>query len=134
MALGASAQQYEVNTLGCTNNVPNNSTTTADLGSAIGVTKSGEVGLQVAFGLTGAGTTACNFKFATSLDGTTYDVGKHTITLVPAGTATVNTNLTVDVGAAGYLKLISITAANNSAAMTNIVVKYSKKPTVLGGF
>lgn len=128
-AIAATAQQYTASTISCTNNVPNNTTTTANLGSAIGATKYDEVAVQITYALNGAGTTACTFNFLTSVDGETYNTtAPHAITFVPAGATAVSTNLNITLGSKGYIKLGSIVAANNSAAMTNIVVKYAFKP------
>jgi len=134
LALSAGAQQYRWVSVGCTNNVPNNSTTTENLGSVINCTRYGEVALDIEFKLTGAGTTACTFKFARSVDGTNYNsVAPIEVAMAPSGTTAVRTNLSVTMGPIGYLKLSSITAANNSQAMTNIVVGYALKPSRLDG-
>ena len=118
-----------ITVVACTNNVPNNSATTANLGDAIDVSDYREVGLQVTFALTGAGTTACTFAFNQSADGTSWcTTAPISLALTPAGTAAVTTNASVRIGALPYIKLHSITAANNSAAMTNIVVKVVTKP------
>jgi hypothetical protein len=133
-ASSVQAQQYRWTNVGATNNVPNNSTTSANLGSVITATRYGEVAIDIAFALDGSGTTACNFKFLTSVDGTNYNTtAPITITQAPNGTTTVRTNTSISLGAVGYIKLGSITAANNSAAMTNIVVGYSFKPSRVDG-
>lgn len=129
LAVTAGAQQYRWVSVGCTNNVPNNSTTTENLGSVINCTRYNEVALDLSFKLTGAGTTACTFKFLRSVDGTNYNaVAPIEIAIAPNGTTAVRTNLNVTMGAIGYLKLGSITAATNGQAMTNIVVGYAFKP------
>jgi len=120
--------------VGCTNNVPNNSTTTENLGSVINCTRYNEVALDLSFKLTGAGTTACTFKFLRSVDGTNYNsVAPIEVAMAPNGTTAVRTNLSVTMGPIGYLKLASITAATNAQAMTNIVVGYALKPSRLDG-
>lgn len=112
-----------------TNTVPDNSTTTVLMGNAITVTRYKEIGVSASFALDAAGTNACTFKFATSLDGTNYQTTAPLLmTLTPAGPTAVHTNCTFQLGAAGYFKMISITCGNNSAAMTNIIVGYSLKP------
>ncbi len=118
-----------IGAIACTNNVPNNSTTTANMGSAVDCSQYGEVGIQITGKLDGAGTTVCTFNFVKSADGTNYaTVSQHPISFTPAGTTTVTTNVSLTVGALPYLKLLSITAANNSANLTNIVVQYVFKP------
>lgn len=117
-----------IGSISCTNNVPNNSTTTAQLGDAIDVGRYSQICIQPGFKLTAAGTTACTFKFSLSADGTNYPTSAPILMpLVPAGTTLVYTNVNVDVGAAKYIKLAAITAADNTAAMTNIAVVYSVK-------
>jgi xanthine dehydrogenase molybdopterin-binding subunit B len=128
-ALPVAAQQYTVTTVACTNNVPNTTTTTANLGSAVTLTKYDEAAVQIDYKLNAAGTTACTFNFVTSVDGSTYGTtSAHAVVFAPNGTTLVSTNLNITIGSKGYLKLLSITAANNTADMTNIVVKVSVKP------
>lgn len=130
----ASAQQYSLGKLlgnYTTNNVANNTTATSGngIGTVATVTRYSEIAVQPVFALTDAGTTACTFNFVSSVDGTNWPAtAQFVLTCAPAGTATVSTNKSWDVGAAGYVKVLSITAANNSAAMTNIQVYYSRKP------
>jgi len=122
-------QQYKWHDLEATNNVPDNSTTTENLGPAINCTRYGEIALDIGFELMGSGPTACTFKFTRSVDGTNYTTtAPIEIAIAPNGTTAVRTNLTVSLGAVGYLKLSSIAAGNNGYAMTNIVVGYAFKP------
>ena len=138
-AANAQVFKYTWKNLGVTNNVANNYTATngpaGQAGAGAGTNKVDataydQVGINIQFALNAAGTTACVFKFATSMDGTNWNVHlADTHSIVPAGTTPVGTNVTVNLGAAGYWRLESITAANNTAAMTNIVVGYAYKPS-----
>jgi hypothetical protein len=66
--------------------------------------------------------------------GTNYEAGAwQSVSMVPNGTTRVFTNVVMTMGPFGYLKPFSVVAANNTAAMTNIVVKYIVKPTRLDG-
>jgi len=133
--IGTAQAQYKVTTLVTTNDVPNSSTTTANLGGPITATKYGEVGLSIQFALNAAGTTACTFNFVKSPNaGTNYETGAwYSVSMVPNGTTMVSTNVTVTMGPFGYLKPFSFVAANNTAAMTNISIQYVLKPNRLDG-
>lgn len=119
----------ELTVLSVTNDVPNNSTTTANLGAELDVSQFENVGVLVKYALNGSGTTACTFTFNWSADGTNYNTtSPFAIALAPAGTTAVTTNALWHVGAMRKVKLSGLTAANNSAAMTNITVMFVRKP------
>ena len=116
-------------TIACTNNVPNNSTTTANLGSTVDCSTYEQVGIRIKYALDGSGTTACTFSFNWSADGTNWSTtAPITYSLPPTGATAVATNAIMNLGPIPYLKLSGITAANNSAAMTNISIVVVKKP------
>lgn len=131
-AIGATAQTYSGSlvSLSVTNNVWDNTTNTSNLGSAINVTRYSQVALSFAFALTNAGSNvACTFNLIGSVDGTNYDTSpRYSVSLVPAGTATVRTNVSFDLGAVGYLKMTNIVAGWNGSPMTNIAVWRTFKP------
>lgn len=115
--------------LAVTNDVPNNSTTTANLGGTIDCSQYADVGVQIKYELNAAGTTACTFNFVRSADGTNWNTtAPIAISFVPNGATAVVTNTSITMGALPYLKCSGITAANNTAAMTNISVVYVFKP------
>ena len=129
LALSAGAQSYYWYDLEVTNNVPDNSTTATNLGSVISATRYGEIGLSASFTLAdGDGTNACVFVWGKSLDGTNF-WERFIWTILPNGTnATVGTNVSVSLGALGYVRLLSVSNGTNGAAMTNLVVGYAFKP------
>ena len=129
LALGAAGQSYYWYDLEVTNNVPDNSTTATNLGSVISATRYGEIGLSASFTLAdGDGTNACVFVWGKSLDGTNF-WERFSWTILPNGTnATVGTNVSVSLGALGYVRLLSVSNGTNGAAMTNLVVGYAFKP------
>jgi hypothetical protein len=49
-----------------------------------------------------------------------------------AGTTTVQVNANVNVGAAGYLRLGTLTNGDDDGVLTNIVIKYTTKPARFG--
>jgi hypothetical protein len=77
--------------------------------------------------LTGAGTSAVTLNYQPVIDGVTTNSGAaSSVAITMAGTATVSTNLSINVGAFGQFKLINLVNANGTA-VTNIVLKVAQK-------
>lgn len=116
--------------LGTTNRIINNATTTASLGRVVKVDNHNEVGVMVKFEGTQAGTGAITLTFARSPDNTNWETTpRFTWATALNGTTPVvaYTNLTALVGAAGYLKIVSVQNADASASATNFSVTVVKK-------
>lgn len=116
--------------ISCTNNVPDTIADTVNMGSAVDCSRYQEIGITAKFALTGAGTSACTFKFVVAGDGTNYEttvLAARSLVITPNGTTPVIVNTNLYIGAHKSIKLSGITAGSNSAAMTNIAVIYSLK-------
>ncbi len=98
-----------------------NTVTTA----VIDVTRWDEFTIQPVFKLDGAGTTACVFTLKKSVDGVNY-VADSTISVTPAGTATVSAAASVTAGSFPYYQITQVSNPN-SAGMTNLVINIGKK-------
>lgn len=128
MVLPARAQQYQLLSLMTTNNVAAATANTAT-SAAIGLTKLNDVAVMLKFNVMASGNSNVVFTFSRSLAGNTNWGTASTIPITVAGNGTTPvvliTNLTL--GAVGYLRLEGISNAN-TAAITNITVRYATKP------
>jgi hypothetical protein len=134
LAVSASAQESRVYTLGGYNGGTNNfatATTNTITGAAIAVSEVDNVGVQLTFKGTGSGTDTIVFKFALSLDGTTYETTPSTtVTQALAGTAVVSKVANISVPSAGAIKLVSVENPA-SVGVTNVFIKVRvKHPSV----
>jgi hypothetical protein len=127
----AQAQQYTIGQIACTNIVYDNVTQTSNMGSAVTVTRYDEIGVQASYQCSGAETGNTIFTFVGSVDGTNYaTTSPWSMSVLNNGNTLVCTNATFNVGAVGYIKLLSIQCANTDAVnVTNITVRYSLKPS-----
>ena len=101
-------------------------TTNAVTTPVLTVVKSSDVAIQASFKLTGAGTSAVVFNFDESIDNSSWKSNSRTLSVTPAGTTTVVNMGNYTLGGAGFLRLSSVQNPN-SAAITNLVLKYSYK-------
>lgn len=101
-------------------------TTIASSNIVIAVTRARYVTLQPVLELNGAGTTAVVLLFDESTDGTNWEPSAHSVSVTPAGTASKTTVQNVQLEGIGFLRLAEIRNPN-SAAVTNLNVKYSFK-------
>jgi hypothetical protein len=122
--------------VGITNSIVNNATTSANVGRAIKIDKQDNVGLLFKFQGTAAGTDAITITFARSVDGTTWETTpRFTWATALNGTTAVVTYTNLNsslIGAAGYLKVISIQNASATVLGTNAsltVIKKTLKPS-----
>jgi hypothetical protein len=121
------AEQYNTTTKTVTNTVA--AVTTQDVNAAaFTIAKNGEVAVTVSCKLTAAGTPANLFTFATGVDGTTYTGPQTVVSLTQAGTTTASVTSNINVGACGYIRLLSIGNGDNDGVVTNVTVGYTVKP------
>jgi len=115
-------------TLNVTNTITKNATELLDLGGTNSVPNQDNIGIQLSFIGDQAGTGALTFKFARSLDGTTWETTP-SFALVTAlnGRTAVAYTTNWSIGAFGYYKLQSVVNADANAAATNVVIKIGKK-------
>lgn len=136
IVVSSHAQTYGMINLlnGGTRNVEANST--SNYTDTATLTKYEDVTLQLEFkNIHGSANSLCTFIFATSTDGTNYStLNRPTIQGAFNGTTlvTINTNLTL--GAAGYIRLISIqnACATSLYHATNVAVRVGYKPKRFG--
>jgi hypothetical protein len=118
--------QVSLQDLSATNNIPQNATTTTELGSAIPLSQRDNVGILVSFKLQNGGTENQTLIFARSGDGTTYETWPRITWTIPAnGTTTVVAYTNVPnslIGAAYDLKLVSWANGCATNYVTNITV------------
>ncbi|MFZ2643192.1 MAG: hypothetical protein WA117_19525 [Verrucomicrobiia bacterium] len=109
------------------------SSTNAALAAEFAVQASHLVAFTTAFQLTNAGTGNITLEWATSADGgTTYEsTPSINWTFAANGTNVTIVNTNLDVGAFNSLKLIKIINANTGGAITNMVIKATKKQSSL---
>jgi hypothetical protein len=134
-ACAASAQQYAIQTLISSQNIPGGATSnyTAVTTAVIPLTKYDKTTLFGTWKLDGAGTNNVVLTFDRSVDGTNWDTKDPYVFTVPnTGTTTVNwlTNLTVDT--MGYIRLKTIVNGTAGQAMTNLTIKAATKPKLQG--
>jgi Tfp pilus assembly protein FimT len=129
MVTPARAQQYTIQTLNTGTNVIAASGSLTPTSAIVTATKNRNVALQMSYALSGTGTAAVTLKCAKSVDGIRYEtVESGTLAVTASGTNTVSGTLNVDMGAAGYLKVTSITNANDPSTVAGLTVKAVKKP------
>lgn len=135
-ALGAHAQQYATTTHTLTNTVAAFTTNAAVSGAqilAFTATKYQDVNVTIKTELTAAGTTVSDFKFVRSVDGANFETTPSIVmSIANAGTTSVIVSSNINLGAAGFLKLKTITNGDDDGVETNIVVKYTVKPARFG--
>lgn len=120
---------FSVQTLNTGTNVIAASGTLSPTNAIITARKHLNVGLQAEFALSGTGTGNVVLSFAKSLDGVTYEtVPSVTLTIAGSGTNVVSGLTNVSMGAAGSLKLVSVTNANTPSTVAGLAVKYAIKP------
>jgi hypothetical protein len=128
VAVSVNAEQFNVEAVTIGTDVGNltntvaATTTNSSMAVAISTQKYKKLGLAVQTKLAGAGTTAVDYIYTKTADGSNYttaNTGSFTVT--PTGTVTVNTIVSID---ATGLKGIKITTINNpnAAALTNLAV------------
>jgi len=129
LVLPAAAQQYTVNSLTLATNTIAASTTESGDSSAVTITRFSNVGVQITFQGSGAGTGDQTLIFKHSVDGSTYStLSPISITVAANGTTAVCLTTNISLVGVGYLKLDSWqNAATNS--VTNCVIKVSTKPS-----
>ena len=133
VAVAVQAQQYTETTYTLTNTCAAYTTNSAVNVGSLTSTKYEDVSIQIRCSLTAAGTTSSIFNFAKSIDGVTYETTpSESVSVANAGTTTVQVNANVTMGAAGYLRLASLTNGDNDGVLTNIVIKYTAKPQRFG--
>lgn len=129
IALPAKAQTPGVYTIlnGGTNNVLNGVTNA--LGTTFSVSDHDYVGIQVsAVGTATSGTGALTFRFASSLDSTTYEsTPQHVIALSMNGTTEICKVTNIFIPSIATMKLVGIENAGTNSYVTNIVVKWRVK-------
>lgn len=129
--LPCQAQKTSITDVGITNSIAANATTTANLGSAIDLRKHRDCGLLLSFQGDAAGTDNITVTIVRSLDSSTWESTPGISWVTAAnGTTAVNsyTNLTTSqLGAARYIKILSIANAAASANMTNCSLKVIRK-------
>lgn len=112
-----------------TNGWADNSTNSTPSGP-LNVTRYEKLGWQIRQALSGSGTATNHFDFECSLDNTNWPgTYFYTVSLVANGTNAVQTNLTMNVEAQGYIRLSRARFGNNSGSYpTNLQFLYSPKP------
>jgi hypothetical protein len=128
---GVEAQQYNTGSISFV--VAASTTTNTAAGTGVfGVTKYEDVCIWVNSKIADSGTDNTVVNFSKSADGTTYETTPSVvITVANTGTVNVNTITNINVGAAGYLKLVSVVNGDGSGNLTNIVT-VAKKPQRFG--
>jgi len=129
-AFGAFAQTagtYTVGTFtGGTSAV--DASTTATPGSTFAVSEFSTVGVQITLKASTTNVTAVTFKFAHSLDGSTYEsTPSSEIEVTPNGVTEVSKVASISVPNTATLKLVSIVNNNANGYVTNIAVKVRLK-------
>jgi len=126
-ALAQTAGTYTIGTLtGGTNEV--SASTTATPGATIAVSEFSTVGVQITLKASTTNTTAVTFKFAHSLDGSTYEsTPSSEIEVTPNGVTEVSKVASISVPNTATLKLVSIVNNNANGYITNVAVKVRLK-------
>lgn len=120
-AIAAQAQSRQPATLLNPGNVTTSGT--SNYTAAVVVNTADYCGIGISFKLDGAGTDPLLFKFAKSVDGTTFEsTPSVTVSVSANGTSTVNAFSSATVQGAWALRLAQIVGSTNANA-TNIVVK-----------
>jgi len=122
---------YEPTALVYTNAwVDNSSNTVAS--APLNATRYETIGWQIGYRLSGTGSATNTFDFQYSLDNTNWPTAFFQSIEVPAnGTNWVQTNVTMQVGAQGYVRLAQSRFGNNSGSTTtNLLLMYTPKPFV----
>jgi hypothetical protein len=130
MPIAASAQQYNETVL-LTPRIMTVSVT-SNYNATMGITKYQDLAIMAAAQCP-AGTSNVVLTFALSTDGTNYATGTNSgvfyLTLGGAGAGTTAVALTnLNVGAAGYISLVSATNSFASLGITNLTVRVARKP------
>lgn len=115
---------------GVTNSIAKGATTSENMGSAVKVDDAESVSCTISTIGSEAGTGNITVTFARSQDNSVWETTPQFtwICALNGRTAVVAyTNLTTLVGAAKYVKVISVANADANAAATNFVVKLDKK-------
>lgn len=112
-----------------TNGWADNSTNTTPSGP-LNVTRYEKLGWQIRQSLSGSGTATNFYDFEWSLDNTNWPgTYFYTVAMVANGTTAVQTNLTMNVEAQGYVRLSRARFGNNSGSYpTNLQFLYTPKP------
>lgn len=133
VAITASVHAQQYNTGSITTVVAASTTTNTTSGIGVfAVQKYEDVTIWTNTKIADSGTDNTVVSFAKSADGTTYEtVPSVVITVANTGTTAVNTITNINVGAAGYLKLVSVVNGDASGNLTNIVT-VAKKPQRFG--
>lgn len=98
------------------------------LGSTFAVSDYDNVGIQVSSAASAATVGTLTFRFAESLDSTTYDsTARHVINLTLASATTVAFVTNIAIPSAAVLKLTAIENACTNGYATNITVKWRVK-------
>jgi uncharacterized protein YxeA len=126
-ALAQTAGSYTIGTFtGGTSAV--NASTTATPGDTLAVSEFSTVGVQITLKASTTNTTAVTFKFAHSLDGSTYEsTPSSEIEVTPNGVTEVSKVASISVPNTATLKLVSIVNNNANGYVTNIAVKVRLK-------
>jgi Tfp pilus assembly protein FimT len=124
----AMAQQYSVSTLNTGTNVIGASSALTPTSAVVTTTKHDNVAYTVSFNLSGTGTGNVISTWAKGLNGVYESTPSITMTNAANGTNTVVGFGNTSVGAAGSLKLVSITNGNTPSTITNLTVKAGLKP------
>ena len=116
---------------GITNSIANNATTSVNLGSVVSITGQENCGMMMKFQGSEAGTGLITVTFARSPDNSNWETSPRFtwINSLNGNTAVVGyTNFTAtQIGAAGYLKVVSIANADANASATNASLYLCKK-------
>lgn len=113
-----------------TNSVPDNYTYT-NTSPVLDMTRHAELALQFQFRRLETGSVSTvTFPFSLSLDNTNWPATPaFTVTVTsPAHTNLVVTNLTLNTGALGYLRMDGVTVGSSGYLVTNMTILYSPKP------
>lgn len=129
LSLTSALGQYQVNETSLNGGTANVAATTTNSVTTplFTVKRAQNVAIQSTFKLTGAGTSSVVFTLDSSVDASNWVTGTHSLSVTPSGTSVVSGILKIDTGGVGYFRLSAI-ANPNSAAVTNLVMKYSFKP------
>jgi len=133
LAIPVKADIGSPTSFGCTNAVSSNATFTSavNVGTSIKIAQQDNVAVCVAFQGTGSDTSDITYTFARSVDDSNWETVPKFTWIVPLNNTTAVvaiTNLgTATIGAAGYLKVLSIQNAATGVSATNHSVKILKK-------
>ena len=128
--LGAFAQTAGTYTIGSFTGGTSavNASTTATPGDTFAVSEFSTVGVQITLKASTTNTTAVTFKFAHSLDGSTYEsTPSSEVEVTPNGVTEVSKVANISIPNTATLKLVSIVNNNANGYVTNIAVKVRLK-------